>query len=93
MEELILVNNKFGWRKDGRYTILDLGTMPNAIVVKKAEVGYLYCISLRGYFSFPDDYYKLRFETENEAIEFACKYMARWIEELNNHLVNNNNSK
>jgi hypothetical protein len=90
MEELILFNNKFGWRKDGRYTILDLGTMPNAIVVKQAEVGYLYCISLRGYFSFPDDYYKLRFETENEAIEFACKYMTRWIEELNNHLVNNN---
>ena len=46
--------------------------------------------SLRGYFSFPDYYYKLRFETENEAIEFACKYMTRWIEELNNHLVNNN---
>jgi hypothetical protein len=99
MEELILVNNKFGWRKDGRYTILDLGTMPTAIVVKKAELssllkqaelGSLYCISLRGYFSFPDYYYKLRFETENEAIEFACKYMTRWIEELNNHLVNNN---
>jgi hypothetical protein len=90
MEELILVNNKFGWRKDGRYTILDLGTMPTAIVVKQAELGSLYCISLRGYFSFPDDYYNLRFETENEAIEFACKYMTRWIEELNNHLVNNN---
>jgi hypothetical protein len=90
MEELILFNNKFGWRKDGRYTILDLGTMPTAIVVKKAELGHLYCISLRGYFSFPDDYYKLRFETENEAIEFACKYMTRWIEELNNHLVKNN---
>jgi len=90
MEELILFNNKFGWRKDGRYTILDLGTMPNAIVVKQAELGCLYCISLRGYFSFPDDYYKERFITENEAIEFACKYMTRWIEELNNHLVNNN---
>jgi len=87
MEALMLLKNKFGWRKNGRYTILDLGTMPNAIVVKREEIGYLYCISLRGYFSFPDNYYKLRFETENEAVDYACKYMSKWIEELNNHLI------
>lgn len=87
MEQLILLKNKFGWRKDGKYLILDLGTMPTAIVVKREEIGCLYCISLRGYFSFPDDYYKLRFETEYEAVDYACKYMSKWIEELNNHLI------
>jgi hypothetical protein len=90
MEQLIFLIKKFGWRIDGKYTILDLGTMPNAIVVKREEVGHLYCISLRGYFSFPNDYYNVRFKTKNEAIDCACKYMTRWIEELNNHLVNNN---
>jgi len=88
MQELMLVKNRFGWREDNKYTILDLGTMPNAIVVKIEEQGSSYCISLRGYFSFPDNYYKLRFATKNEAIEYACNYMLRWIEELNKHLIN-----
>jgi hypothetical protein len=90
MEEIALINKKFGWRENNRYTILDLGTMPNAIVIKQEEQGYLWLISLRSYFSFPDNYYKLRFETKKEAIEHACKYMIVWIQELNNHLLNNN---
>jgi len=89
MQEIGVTNKKFGWREDGKYTILDLGTMPNAIVVKIEERGNLWCISLRSYFSFPDNYYRLRFNTQKEAIECACKYMLKWIEELNNHLLNN----
>ena len=53
MGELSLIDkSKFGWTETERYTILDLGTMPNAIVIKKEEGGSRYCISLRSYFSF-----------------------------------------
>jgi len=83
----IVKKNTFGWRETDRYTILDLGTMPNAIVIKKEEQGNLFLISLRGYFSFPDSYYKERFETKHKAIDYACKYVSEWVEELNSNLL------
>lgn len=89
MEQLTVLNKRFGWRVNGSYTVLDLGTMPNAVIIKQEEEGRHFCISLRGYFSFPDNYYKMRFENEKEAIEFACKYLLQWIEEMNNHLLYN----
>lgn len=88
---IILKENKnkvFGWRETGRYTILDLGTMPNAIVIKVEEQGYKYLISLRGYFSFPDHYYNMRFETKEEAIKQSCDYLSEWLQELNSQLFN-----
>jgi hypothetical protein len=86
----IIKKQPFGWRETDRYTILDLGTMPNAIVIKKEERGSMFLISLRSYFSFPDNFYKLRFETKQEAIDYACKYLAEWVQELNNELISNN---
>ena len=86
----IIKNKPFGWRETDRYTILDLGTMPNAIVIKKEEQGNLFLISLRSYFSFPDSFYKKRFETKQGAIDYACKYLAEWVQELNNELISNN---
>ena len=89
----IIQNNLFGWRETDRYTILDLGTMPNAIVIKKEEVGNLFLISLRSYFSFPESFYKERFETKEKAKEYACKYLLEWMQELNNQLFKNNLTK
>ncbi len=86
----IIKNKPFGWRETDRYTILDLGTMPNAIVIKKEERGSLFLISLRSFFSFPDDFYKLRFKTKQEATDYACKYLLVWVEELNSQLLINN---
>jgi hypothetical protein len=83
-------NKVFGWRETDRYTILDLGTMPNAIVIKMEEQGYKYLISLRSYFSFPDNYYDMRFETEEEAIKKSCDYLSQWLLELNSQLFNTN---
>ena len=65
----------FGWRETDRYTILDLGTMPNAIVIKVEEGGSKYLISLRSYFSFPNNFYDMRFETKDEAIKQSCDYL------------------
>ena len=91
MGELSLIDkSKFGWTETERYTILDLGTMPNAIVIKKEEGGSRYCISLRSYFSFPDNYYNMRFGTKKETIEFACKYILEWISQMNHQLKNHN---
>ena len=89
----IIQSNLFGWRETDRYTILDLGTMPNAIVIKKEEVGNLFLISLRSYFSFPESFYKERFETKEKAKEYACKYLLEWMQELNNQLFKNNLTK
>lgn len=86
----IIQNNFFGWRETDRYTILDLGTMPKAIVIKKQEGGSLFLISLRSYFSFPDSFYRERFETQEEAKEYACKYLLEWVGELNKQLFSNN---
>ena len=86
----IIKKQPFGWRETNGYTILDLGTMPNAIVVKKEEQGSRFLISLRSYFSFPDSFYKKRFETKQGAIDYACKYLAEWVQELNNELISNN---
>ena len=86
----IIKKQPFGWRETNGYTILDLGTMPNSIVIKKEEQGNRFLISLRSYFSFPDNFYKLRFETKQEAIDYACKYLAEWVQELNNELISNN---
>ena len=86
----IIKKNLFGWRETERYTILDLGTMPKAVVIKKEEQGNQFLISLRGYFSFPDGFYKKRFKTKQEAIDYACKYLAEWVQELNNELISNN---
>jgi hypothetical protein len=83
----IIKKQPFGWRETDRYTILDLGTMPNAIVIKKEEQGNMFLISLRSYFSFPDSYYKERFETKQKAIDYACKYVSEWVEELNSNLL------
>jgi hypothetical protein len=80
----------FGWRETDRYTILDLGTMPNAIVIKVEEVGDKYLISLRSYFSFPNNFYDMRFETKEEAIKQSCDYLSQWLQELNSHLFINN---
>lgn len=86
----IIKKQPFGWRETNGYTILDLGTMPNAIVVKKEEQGSRFLISLRSYFSFPDIFYKMRFETRQEAIKKACNYLSEWLEELNTQLTSNN---
>ena len=86
----IIKKQPFGWRETDRYTILDLGTMPNAIVIKKEERGSMFLISLRSYFSFPDNFYKLRFETKQEAIKKACDYLSEWLKELNTQLTSNN---
>lgn len=86
----IIQNNLFGWKETDRYTILDLGTMTKAIVIKKEEVGSLFLISLRSYFSFPDSFYNERFETKEKAKEYACKYLLEWVGELNKQLFSNN---
>jgi hypothetical protein len=84
----IIKKQPFGWRETNGYTILDLGTMPNAIVIKKEEQGNRFLISLRSYFSFPDNFYKLRFEMKQEAIKKACDYLSEWLEDLNAQLPN-----
>jgi len=86
----IIKKQPFGWRETNGYTILNLGTMPNAIVIKKEERGSMFLISLRSYFSFPDNFYKLRFETKQEAIKKACDYLSEWLQELNTQLTSNN---
>ena len=86
----IVKKQPFGWRETNRYTILDLGTMPNAVVIKKEERGSLFLISLRSYFSFPDKFYELRFKSKQEATEYACKYLLGWVKELNDKLLINN---
>lgn len=87
----IIQNNLFGWRETGStYTILDLGTMPNAIVIREESLGGYFLISLRGYFSFPDSFYNKRFETKEKAKEYACKYLLEWVGELNKQLFSNN---
>jgi hypothetical protein len=45
---------------------------------------------LRSYFSFPDSFYRERFETQDEAKEYACKYLLEWVGELNKQLFSNN---
>ena len=87
---VIIAKQVFGWRETSRYTILDLGTMPNAIVVKIEEQGTKYLISLRSYFSFPEDYYAMRFDTKEEAIKKSCDYLSVWLQELNSQLFINN---
>jgi len=86
----IIKKKPFGWRETNGYTILDLGTMPNSIVIKKEERGSRFLISLRSYFSFPDNFYKLRFKTKQEAIKKACDYLSEWLQELNTQLTSNN---
>ena len=86
----IVKKQPFGWRETNGYTILDLGTMPNAVVIKKEERGSLFLISLRSYFSFPDTFYKIRFKTKQEAIEYACRYVLEWVKELNDNLLISN---
>ena len=86
----IIGKKVFGWRETGTYTILDLGTMPNAIVIKVEEQGSKYLISLRSYFSFPENYYAMRFETKEEAIKQSCDYLSLWLQELNSQLFNQN---
>lgn len=86
----IVKKQPFGWRETNGYTILDLGTMPNAIVIKKEERGSLFLISLRSYFSFPDTFYKIRFKTKQEAIKKACDYLQEWLQDLNAQLQSNN---
>jgi hypothetical protein len=85
----IVKKQPFGWRETNGYTILDLGTMPNAVVIKKEERGNLFLISLRSYFSFPDTFYKTRFKTKQEAIKKACDYLQEWLQELNSKLLIN----
>ena len=87
---VIIAKQVFGWRETSRYTILDLGTMPNAIVVKVEEGGSKYLISLRSYFSFPENYYAMRFDTKEEAIKQSCDYLSVWLQELNSQLFINN---
>jgi hypothetical protein len=88
MNEVVVSDRVFGWRESKGYKVLDLGTMPNAIVIKQEECGSMYLISLRGYFSFPDEYYKNRFKTEQEAIEYASRYLLTWLLEINSQLFN-----
>jgi hypothetical protein len=84
----IIKKQPFGWRETDRYTILDLGTMPNAIVIKKEEQGNMFLISLRSYFSFPNNFYEMRFKTKQEAIIESCSYLYEWLEDLNAQLPN-----
>jgi hypothetical protein len=86
----IIKKQVFGWRETDRYTILDLGTMPNAIVIKVEEGGSKFLISLRSYFSFPNNFYDMRFETKEEAIKQSCDYLSQWLQELNSELFINN---
>ena len=86
----IIKKQPFGWRETNGYTILDLGTMPNAIVIKKEEQGGRFLISLRSYFSFPNNFYNIRFENKQEAIKKACDYLYEWLQDLNAQLPSNN---
>ena len=86
----IIKKQVFGWRETDRYTILDLGTMPNAIVIKVEEGGSKFLISLRSYFSFPNNFYDMRFETKEEAIKQSCDYLSQCLQELNSELFINN---
>jgi len=85
----IIQSLPFGWKETARYTILDLGTMSNAIVVKTEEMGHNFIISLRSHFPFPEHYYNLRFDTKEEAMKCATDYLVKWLEQLNNKLLSN----
>lgn len=80
----------FGWRESSDYIILDLGTMTNAVVIRNEHLSGYFLISLRSYFSFPDSFYKQRFKSKQEAINYASKYISEWISELNEQLTINN---
>lgn len=84
----IIKKQPFGWRETGTYTILDLGTMPNAIVIREDKLAEYFLISLRSYFSFPNNFYDMRFETKQEAIKQSCSYLSEWLEDLNAQLSN-----
>jgi hypothetical protein len=87
--QLLTTNKSFGWRNDRNYTCLDLGTMKNAIVIKKEEIGDRFLISLRSHFPFPEEYYNYRFDVIEMAISSSTNYLINWVEELNKQLFSN----
>ncbi len=75
------------WKPDGLDFRADLGIMKNAIVVKLFKETLcskesFYSIAIASFFPFPDEYYKMKFDSYIECCEMAESYVLDWMRSL-----------
>jgi hypothetical protein len=87
---MLAKNNQetYGWVSEQYRDVLHLGKMKKAVVIHHSYIQEKYFkIGQASFFPFPDEIYKTKFTTIEEAKKVASEYIMGWLNDTNSALI------